>query len=99
MKYGMTGKILKVDLANRGYSIEEPDEKVFRTYGGGGCLACYYLLRERPAGVNPLGPQNMLVFPTGPLVGTGIPGDSRFTVAAISPLTGCYGESQAEGWW
>ena len=99
MPYGVIGKILRIDLSNQVYSIDEPDEKFYRTYGGGGCLASSYLLRERPAGVEPLDPQNLLVFATGPLVGSRLPGDSRFTIAAISPLTGCYGESQAGGWW
>lgn len=99
MKYGVAGKILRVDLSNQAYSIEEPEEKFYRTYGGGGCLACYYLLRERLAGVDPLGSQNLLVFATGPVVGSGFPGASRFGIAAISPLTGCFGDSQAGGWW
>jgi aldehyde:ferredoxin oxidoreductase len=99
MLHGVTGKILRVDLTNQGYSVEEPDEKFYRTYGGGSCLACYYLLRDRPAGVKPLEPQNLLIFASGPLVGSGIPGASRFTIAALSPLTGCYGEAEAGGWW
>jgi len=99
MRHGITGKVLRVDLSSEVYSIEEPDEKFYRTYGGGSCFACWYLLRERPARVEPLDPQSPLVFAAGPLVGSGIAGDSRFTIGAISPLTGCYGESQAGGWW
>lgn len=97
--YGVTGKILRVDLANRTHFVEKPDEAFYRTCGGGSCLACYYLLRERPAGVDPLGPENLLVFASGPLVGSGVPGANRFSVASISPLTGCYGEAEAGGWW
>ena len=99
MLYGVTGKILRVDLTSQRTSVEEPDEAFYRTYGGGGLLACYYLLKERPAHVDPLSPDNLLVFASGPLVGTGIPGANRFSVAAISPLTGCYGEAEAGGWW
>jgi aldehyde:ferredoxin oxidoreductase len=99
MKYGMTGKILRVDLSNQVHCVEEPDEKIYRTYCGGSCLACYYLLKERPAGINPLGPENLLIFASSPLVGSGIPGANRFSVASISPLTGCYGEAEAGGWW
>src|SRR5210317_604990 len=99
MKYGMTGKILRVDLSNQVHCVEEPDEKIYRTYFGGSCLACYYLLKERPAGINPLGPENLLIFASSPLVGSGIPGANRFSVASISPLTGCYGEAEAGGWW
>ncbi|MCJ7829876.1 MAG: aldehyde ferredoxin oxidoreductase family protein, partial [Desulfobacterales bacterium] len=46
-----------------------------------------------------LSPQNLLVYASSPLVGSGIPGANRFTVAALSPLTGCYGEAEAGGWW
>ncbi len=99
MKYGMTGKILRVDLSNQVHSVEEPDEKIYRTYFGGSCLACYYLLKERPAGIDPLDPENLLIFASSPLVGSGIPGANRFSVASISPLTGCYGEAEAGGWW
>ena len=99
MLYGVTGKILRVDLSRERMSVEEPDEAFYRTYGGGGLLACYYLLRERPARIDPLSPDNLLVFASGPMVGTGIPGANRFSVAAISPLTGCYGEAEAGGWW
>ena len=41
----------------------------------------------------------MLVFASSPLVGSGIPGANRYSVAAISPLSGVYGEGEAGGWW
>ena len=99
MMWGVTGKILRVELNNRRTSVEEPGESFYRTYGGGSALACYHLLRERPARVDPLSPENLLVFASGPVVGTGIPGANRYSVAAVSPLTGCYGEAEAGGWW
>jgi len=80
-----------VDLTRQSHRVEEPEESFYRTYFGGSALACYYLLKERPAGVDPLGPDNLLVFASSPLVGSGIPGANRYTVAAISPLTGFYG--------
>ena len=97
--YGATGKILRVDLSSRSHRVETPDERFYRTYYGGSCLACHYLLRELPAGTEPLSPQNLLIFASSPLVGSGIPGANRFTAAALSPLTGCYGEAEAGGWW
>lgn len=98
MKYGMTGKILRVDLTEQRHRVEEPDETFYRTYFGGSALACYYLLKERPARVDPLSPENLLVFASSPLVGCGVPGTNRYTVAAFSPLTGLYGEAEAGGW-
>jgi len=49
-------KILRVDLTARKHRIEEPDDIFYRTYCGGSALACYYLLKERRAGVDPWGP-------------------------------------------
>jgi len=96
---GFIGKILRVDLTSSAVSVEEPDEVTYRRYGGCGGLAAYYLLRELPVGANPLGPENMMVFMTGPLGGTPLWGANRFLVATKSPLTLGYGESEAGGWW
>lgn len=98
MKYGMTGNILRVDLSKNKHWVESPDETFYRTYFGGSALACFYLLKERPATVDPLSPANLLIFASSPLVGSGIPGTNRYSVAAISPLTGLYGEAEAGGW-
>jgi aldehyde:ferredoxin oxidoreductase len=68
-------------------------------YMGGAAMAAAILLRELPAGVDPLGPDNILVVSTGPLNGIPLSGTTRFTVAAKSPLTGGYGEAEAGGWW
>jgi aldehyde:ferredoxin oxidoreductase len=59
----------------------------------------YYLLDEMPAGVDPLGPGNMLVLALSVLTGTAISGQSRMTAAAKSPLTGAIGDSQCGGFW
>jgi aldehyde:ferredoxin oxidoreductase len=99
MKFGVTGKILRVDLTGRKHRVEEPDDTFYRTYFGGSALACHYLLKERGKIENPLGPENLLVFASSPLVGSGIIGANRYSVAAISPLTGVYGEGEAGGWW
>ena len=66
---------------------------------GGSALAMYYLLNEMPAGVDPLGPENMLVLALSVLTGTAISGQSRMTAAAKSPLTGAIGDSQSGGFW
>ena len=98
MKFGVTGKILWVNLNEQRHWVEEPEDIFYRTYFGGSALACYYLLKKRPASVDPLSPQNLLIFASSPLVGSGIPGANRYTVAAFSPLTGLDGEAEAGGW-
>src|SRR5881628_1022106 len=99
MASGVTAKILHVDLSARQTRVEEIPEVTVRKHLGGGALACHLLLRDMPAGVEPLGPDNVLVFMTSVINGLSLSGTNRYTAAAKSPLTGGYGESEAGGWW
>jgi aldehyde:ferredoxin oxidoreductase len=99
MPFGYCGKILHVDLSSGNISIEEPPESFYRRYMGGSALNLYYLLREMPAGADPLGPENILALSAGVATGTAISGQSRVTATAKSPLTGAIGDSQAGGFW
>ena len=96
---GITAKLLHVDLTSRQTRTEELPEPLVRKYLGGGSLAAYILLRDMAAGVDPLGPDNVLVFMTSVINGLSLSGSNRYTAAAKSPLTGGYGESEAGGWW
>lgn len=95
---GYWRKILRVDLGRRAISIEEPSEKILQDYLGGSGLAAYYLYRETGRDTDPLGPENRLIFMTGPFAGTRIPCSGRHCVVARSPLTGIWGESDAGGY-
>jgi len=99
MIHGYNGKIMHVDLTSGLISVEEPGEAFYRKYMGGSALALHYLLKEMPAGVDPLGPDNVLVFALSVLTGAAISGQSRMTAAAKSPLTGAIGDSQGGGFW
>jgi len=99
MPYGYNGKILRVDLNNESISVEEPPEIQYCRYLGGGTLALNYLLKELRSKSDPLGPENILIFAGSVISGTPAAGLSRFSVAAKSPLTGAFGESEAGGWW
>ncbi len=99
MPNGYNGKILRVDLTRGTFRVEEPQDIIYRTYLGGGGLASYYLLKELPPGIEPLSPENILIFASSVISGTPIAGMVRFTVAAKSPLTGAYGEAEAGGFW
>ncbi len=97
MPYGYHGKILHVDLSTRKVDIENPPDSFYRTYMGGGAMALTYILREVPAGADPLGPENLLtVFPSV-VTGATIAGQSRINVNAKSPTSGAIGDSQAGG--
>ncbi|MBI2467191.1 MAG: aldehyde ferredoxin oxidoreductase family protein [Candidatus Rokubacteria bacterium] len=99
MASGVTARLLHVDLTTRETRVEELPETVVRKHLGGGALACYLLLRDLPPGVDPLGPENILVFATSVINGLSLSGTNRYTAAAKSPLTGGYGEAEAGGWW
>ena len=60
-------------------------------------LATRLLLEMNPAGADPLGPENRLIFATGPFCGTRLWGGSRYGVFTKSPLTGLYCESYSGG--
>jgi aldehyde:ferredoxin oxidoreductase len=99
MPFGYNGKILRVNLSTGEISAEEPGEKVYRQYLGGGTLALHYLLKELKPGTDPLGPDNILIFSVSVLTGAlPAPGMNKYTVAAKSPLSGGLGESEAGGW-
>ena len=95
---GYTGKILKVDLTNRSFETEEPGPDFYRRYFGGNGFIAYYLLKEMPAGADPLGPDNLLIFAGGTMTGIPIAGAGRSAVGGKSPLTGGYGESDVGGY-
>src|SRR5512145_185758 len=95
----ISGKLLHVDLTTGQTRTEEVPETLMRRYLGGGALAAHILLRDMRPGVDPLGPDNILVFVTSVVNGLSLSGTNRYTAAAKSPLTGGYGESEAGGWW
>ncbi|MCP4517965.1 MAG: aldehyde ferredoxin oxidoreductase, partial [Delftia sp.] len=80
-------------------SVEEPDEVFYRRYMGGSALGMYYLLKNTPAGADPLGPENTLVLSVSVLTGVAFSGQSRMTATARSPLTGAVGDAQCGGFW
>jgi aldehyde:ferredoxin oxidoreductase len=103
MKYGWTGRRLVVDLSSRTWSVEQLPDELLRTYIGGRGLNSRMLYDRVKPGTDPLGPDNVLIFGVGPVNGTLVPGSSRVTVTALSPLTligdgaACFGDSNVGG--
>lgn len=94
---GFYNRLLDIDLDARSFAIEAiADEDLARTLGGKG-LATRLLLERNPIGVDPLAPDNHLIFATGPLTGSRVWGGCRYGVYTKSPLTGAYLESYAGG--
>lgn len=94
---GHYGRILKIDATNRQFEIQTIEEGIYNTYIGGKGLASYLLYTLNPPGVDPLHPDNCLIFAGGPITGTRIWGGCRYGVFTKSPQTGLYAESYSGG--
>jgi len=95
--FGYVGKILRVDLTHGKTRDEDLGEDIARKYVGGRGLAAKILFEELKPGIDPLSPENRLIFATGPVTGFPFPGNARYGVYAKSPLTGIWGEGYAAG--
>jgi aldehyde:ferredoxin oxidoreductase len=99
MGYGYLGRVLVVDLAKRTASVRSVREEVFRRYWGGSGLGIALLREMGDPGIDPYDPRNPLIFAPGLLTGTTLPGVTRTSVCAKSPLTGIFGEATVGGTW
>ena len=79
---GYMEKLAWIDLSTQTVKVEELSEEIRRKYIGGTGLAAYIFRQTLFHKIDPLGPENILIFATGPLTGTGIPTSGRYAVAA-----------------
>ena len=97
MAKGYAGRYLRVDLKEGRCSDFTIDDSLLRQFIGGSALGAKLYFDGYPLTADPLAPENPLFVMTGPMVGSGFPGTSRFAVCAKSPLTGIWGESACGG--
>lgn len=97
MPFAFMGKLLRVNLTNGKVLEEKVRADWTEKYIGGPGLATRYLYQEVPKGADPLGPENLLIFMTGPLTGTAAASAGRYSVVAKSPLTGIWGHGNSGG--
>jgi len=95
--YGYAGKQLRVILDEREVRVESLDPAVMRGYLGGVGYAARLLYDELRRGTDPLGPENKMVFATGPLTRYDAPGGGSIMLCSRSPLTNTWGESRCGG--
>ena len=93
----LAGKILDVDLSAGTWEIYEVSGAGMPDYLGGRGINVKHIFDNIPAGTDPLGPENTLVFSCGLLTGTAAPASSRLHINALSPLTGLLGSSNVGG--
>ncbi len=90
-------QILDIDLSTGIWKFSPFSEKLARGYLGGRGFNVKFLYENLPAGIDPLGPGNILVFSCGLLTGTAAPASSRLHINGLSPLTGLLGSSNVGG--
>jgi aldehyde:ferredoxin oxidoreductase len=91
------GRILRIDLSKKKISSQPLTNEQAELFLGGRGLGAEILFRELPRGIDPLSPENKLIFATGPLTGTGAPTSGRYSVTTRSPLTGTIFDSNSGG--
>lgn len=96
---GWTGKLLRVNLTSGDCSIEPIPEAWLKDYIGGRGLGARYLYEEMDPTVDPLSPENKLIFATGPLTGTPVPCGARYMVVTKGALTNAITTSNSGGHW
>lgn len=94
---GYVGKWLFVDLTEGRIEPREYEPSLAEQYLGGNGFGTRLLWEQVGPEVDPLAPESLLIFATGPLCGTLMPNASRVEVIAKSPLTDLYGDANAGG--
>lgn len=94
---GVHGRYLDIDLSSKKIGVFDiPYEWIEKHLGGRG-IAARIMLQELSPGIDPLGPENLLIFATGPFQGTNFAGAGRHLVMAKSPKTNSVNGSYAGG--
>ena len=90
--------LIRIDLTRRTASKEPVSGEDAEKFLGGRALAAMLLYRELRPGVDPLGPENKLIFSSGPLTGSGAYGSHHCCFTTKSPLTGLYLDTLSSGY-
>ncbi len=94
---GYANRIAHVDLSTGTVTYEPIREDWALKYIGGRGLGDKYVF-ENGYQVDPLSPENILCFMTGPLTGTEVTMSGRMAICTKSPLTGTIMDSHHGGW-
>jgi len=96
---GYWKKLLRVNLSTKTYQIDPINEKDLELLLGGAALGAKILLDEVPPKVDPLSPENKLVFALGFMQAVNFPGNAKWSVITKGPLTGSFLDSAGTGAW
>jgi aldehyde:ferredoxin oxidoreductase len=96
---GWNEKILDIDLTTGAIKTYLLDMEMARLFVGGRGLGARLLWNLVGPDVEPLSPENVLIFANGPLTGTAYQTSNRFSVSTKSPLTGTILDANSGGFW
>ena len=96
---GWAGKILDINLTEGTVETMPLDKEIARLFLGGRGLGARLLWNLVGPEAEPLAPENVLIFTTGPITATASQTSNRFNVSTKSPLTGTILHSNSGGWW
>lgn len=99
MLYGWIGTLLRIDLSTGKVAKEPINQTWAQDFLGGRGLGAKYLYEEMDPRIDPLSPDNKLIFATGPLTGTNASCGARYMVITKGPLTGTITCSNSGGHW
>ena len=97
MKGGYVGKLLFADLTKGTLKGKALSEELAKNFIGGYGIGARLLYDRMKPGADPLGPDNMLGFISGPLNGTGAFFGGRYTVVCKSPVTRGWNDANSGG--
>ncbi|MBI9108817.1 MAG: aldehyde ferredoxin oxidoreductase family protein [Spirochaetales bacterium] len=96
---GYNGRYLDIDLSAGTVEVKPLSEDMVRQYIGGSGLGAKFLYDATGPDTDPLGPENIMIFASGPVTSTGGFNSDRFEVVSKSPQSGIYGEASCGGKW
>jgi len=94
---GFFNRLIRINVRSRESVIEEIPRKVFETYLGGKGLGTYLPIKNNPPRIDPMSPENRVIFATGCVTDLKVHGSSRYGVYTKSPQTLIYSESYSGG--
>ena len=92
-------KMARINLTTGEIKVEKLDLELAHKFIGGRGLGTKILYDEGVAGVDPLSPENKLIYITGPMTGSMSPSSGRYMVVTKSPLTGMIASANSGGIW
>ena len=97
--YGWTGNMIRVNLSDKTIKLEKLDNDDLKNYIGARGLGTRLYTKEVDPKIDPLSPENKMIFLTGPLTGTLAGSGGRFNVVTKGPLNGTIAASNSGGNW